>query len=63
MFSAGGYHVGFPFDAYHSYWGYPNGNDVLLLGFTADILIAIISSFVMGLIVRSIWSGFAAGRT
>lgn len=62
MFSAGGYFVGFPFDAYHSYWGYPNGDDILLLGFTADILIAIISSFVIGLIVRSIWFRVAAGR-
>jgi len=62
MFSAGGYFVGFPLDAYHSYWGYPSGEDLLLLGFTADILIAIISSFVMGLIVRSIWSRLAAGR-
>jgi len=54
--SAGGYFTGFPFKAHHTFIGHPSGDEIFLLGFTADLLIALLSSLALGLIARSIWT-------
>jgi len=58
-FSAGAYFIGFPFDAHSTSIGNPISSEVLLLGFTADLLVAVACSFVIGWIVRSFWAKIA----
>ena len=51
-----GFVHGFPFDAISTYYGYPSGQDVLILGAAADLLVALFTSFLLGLIFRKIYS-------
>jgi hypothetical protein len=50
--SAGAYYIGFPFKANLTYIGNPSVTEILWVGVVADILIALICSFAMGLVFK-----------
>src|SRR3712207_321621 len=59
---AGGYEMGFPFTLYVWSFGYPFNFYFVWSGLIADILIALVFSFVLGLIFKFVWSKSASRR-
>jgi len=54
--------TGFPF-AYHQESGFVEPSRYLWFGLIADVIIAVIFSFIIGLIFRFIWSKISSHRT
>ena len=61
-FSAGGYRYGFPFTLYQEIIGYPNSFDIIWSGVIANAVVALIGSFLIGLIFKIIWSRITTNR-
>jgi hypothetical protein len=55
-FSASSYRFGFPFPIYKASFGNPNAEYFYWFGIVVNTLIALICSFVIGLIFKSAWS-------
>jgi hypothetical protein len=55
MFSAGGYWAGFPFGFYQVIIGNPNNTYFSFVGLILNVVVALISSFIIGLIFKFIW--------
>ena len=62
-FSAGGYIIGFPFTFYKVEIGFLNYFYFIWFGLFADILIALIFSFLLGLTFKFVWSKISSRRT
>ena len=55
-FSAGDYGGGFPFTAYYVFIGYPNSSGIIWANLIANLLVALVSSLLVGLIFKTVWS-------
>ncbi|MDQ3181583.1 MAG: hypothetical protein M3Q33_13810 [Acidobacteriota bacterium] len=62
-FSSGGYSFGFPFILYKTEIGYPNHFYFVWSGLIANILIAIVFSFIVGFVVNFMWSKIVSRRS
>ena len=54
--SGKGYKWGFPFEMYHNFYGYPNDIGLDLFGVIGNTFAVAISSFVIGLVLQSVWA-------
>lgn len=61
-FSVGSYSAGFPFPFYIAVIGFPNHFYFIWIHLITDILIAVVFSFIIGLIFRFVWSKISPRR-